>query len=427
MLFDLALSFLTAIALGGLIGAEREMLELRRVAQKKGITSFGGIRTHILLSILGALSGYFYTSTQFVFLSYGLMIFTIGVLTIYYAYKSFHTGNPGLTSTVSGLITFAVGGLTTMGQASLAVMLAVITTIILVSKLYFKRILESVEQEELYNTLKFAVVLFVILPILPNTPLDPWGILNPQEIWYVVVLISGISYVGYIATKIIGTNRGIILSGTLGGLASSTAVTSSMSEQSKKNISIVFPFVIATIVASSMMFFRVLFWVYSFNQSLVPTVLIPILSMGITSGLIVGIYFLIEKRKDGTKHIPSAAEKLRSPFEILPAVKFAIFFIFISLVSTGALFFLGEKGTYLVSFVSGFADVDAITVSLSRQALEGVLTNAVAAKGIIIAMMTNTFVKLMLAKLFGGKSFGNHILFSFITILIVGGFSLFFV
>lgn len=426
MLLDTLLSILSGLALAGLIGAERELVEIDRKKSQFEKKSFGGIRTHMLLALLGSLSVLFTEATQTPLLL--VMCILLGViLCIHYGYKLFVLKSPGLTSTITGLLTFFLGVLCSVGEATIAVIIGVVITILLVSKRYLYTVLENIDRKELYNTLKFAVILFVILPLLPTEPLDPWGIINLREIWYVVVLISGISYLGYVASKVVGTKKGILLSGVLGGLASSTAVTSSMAAQSKENTTIVNPFVIATVVASSMMFFRVLFWVYSFNMDLVRTLLIPILAMGITSTVVVAVLMFTKKSKHKNDANEPESPSLESPFQVLPALKFGLFFVFITFLSTLAMNYLGESGTYLVSFISGFADVDAITVSLSNQTLTGGVSAEVATKGIIIAMMTNTLVKLVLAKMFGGKAFGNKVLISFLIILAAGGVSLFFI
>lgn len=426
MLIDTLLSILSALALAGLIGAERELMEIDRKKKKHEKKSFGGIRTHMLLALLGSISVIFAQATNAPLLLTTFIL--IGaIFCIHYSYKLFVLKSPGLTSTITGLLTFFLGVLCAIGEGTIAVMIGILITALLVSKRYVYTVLEKIDRKELYNTLKFAVILFVVLPLLPTEAIDPWGVINLREIWYVVVLISGISYVGYVASKIVGTKKGILLSGILGGLASSTAVTSSMAAQSKQHTSIVNPFVVATVVASSMMFFRVLFWVYSFNAQLVYTLLIPILSMGITSAIVVG-FLMLTKHKHTKESTPDPeSPTLESPFQILPALKFGFFFVFVTALSTIAMRYLGEGGTYLVSLISGFADVDAITVSLSNQTLSGSIAPGIAAKGIIIAMMTNTLVKLVLAKLFGGKAFGNKVMISFLIILGAGGISLFFI
>lgn len=426
MLFATVLSFLSAVTLAALIGAERELAGYKRTNGEGSIKQFGGIRTHMLIGLLGGLSVFLSQEFQnfLIFLCMGGAVFLL--LLTHYIHKSFVSNNIGLTTTLTGLITYLIGGLCVAGYGQLAVMITIAVTVILLSKQYTRSLLDHIERKELINTLKFAAILFVILPLLPTTAVDPWGLIIPQKIWQVVVLISGISYVGYIFSKIFGQKKGIILAGMLGGLASSTAVTSSMAQQSKHVKTHVHPFVIATVIASCMMFFRVLFWVLSFNQALTWHLLPSILAMGVTGTVIIAILWILAKSKTSDMTEQTEAVELESPFQIIPALKFALFFLVITVLSQVAMTQFGEQGVYLVSFLSGFADVDAITVTLSGQALTGQISMDVAAKSIIIAMMVNTSVKLCIAKLFGGKRFGNTVMAAFGAILLAGGLSLLF-
>lgn len=421
------LHFFTAAALAGLIGTEREIVQRGYERDHIPRKLYGGVRTHVLLALFGAIIGFLTMEFNYP----ALIIGGISILSLfifaYYAYGLYVEKHAGITSELSGLLTFLLGVLCLTGHASLAVIVGIGTTIILSAKSYLSSIFNNIERKELYNTLKFAVILFVILPILPNYPLDPWNVINLYDTWKVVVLISGISYVGYVLSKTIGASQGIILMGALGGIASSTATTSSMAEQSKKHPHAVFPFVIATIVASTMMFLRVVFWVASFNIELLPTLLLPIGAMLLTSILIIGGFLLFNRSYMETHKDLAKEPSLESPFRVLPALKFAAFFLFVSFVSEIAVRYFQANGTYVVSLVSGLADMDPVAVKTAQQALTGIISHSVAAKAIVLAMITNTLTKLVIAKLFGGKTFGNAILISFFFILGVGAATLFFV
>ncbi len=427
MLLETVISFLSAIAIGSLIGIERELVSIDKKKEINMITGFGGVRTFMLLSLLGATVVYFSKETNNwnIFLIAGIM--SLLIIFANYIYNLFIIKESGATTEVAGIITFFLGGLCTAGYANIAVIVGILTTGILLSKRYLGTVLEHTERKELYSTLTFAIILFIVLPILPNQTLDPWEIVNPQKIWYVVVLISAISYIGYIASKIFGATKGVIISGIFGGLASSTAVSSAMSMHSKKNTSIITPLVIATLVASSMMFIRVFVLVYSFNPTLAPSLFIPVLVMTLTSASIIGIFTYTSTRKDKTLTKAGQTIPLESPFQVLPALKFALFFLVVSALSQFAAHWFGANGTYVISFISGFADVDAISISLSTQALLGQIAVFVATKGLIIAMMTNTVVKIIIAYLFGSREYFKSIAMSFGVIMILGIASLFFI
>lgn len=419
------LNFLSALAIGGLIGLEREMGRQEDSNKTVQTNSFGGVRTFMLISLAGAVSSYFAIESNNWNIFLVFMAFSLTLLIIHYAYNLFVQKDTGATTEITGILTFLTGALCGANFSSIAVVLGIFITAILLSKHAFLNVLIHIKRQEIYSTLAFAAMLFIIWPLLPNYALDPYGLFNPQQTWNVVILISGISFVGYIASKIFGTSRGIIISGIFGGLASSTAVSSSMAAQSKKTPSVVYPFVIATIIASGMMFIRAFFLVTSFNPGLTSRVILPISVMTFTSVLLItGIIWKIRKNKilqEESKEIP-----LSSPFQILPAVKFALFFLAVSAGSYFASTTLGEGGTYLIAFASGLADVDAISISLSLQAASGVIPADVAVRAFTIALITNTLVKVALAWLFGSKPYSKWIIITFGAILISGALSLIF-
>ncbi len=260
-------------------------------------------------------------------------------------------------------------------------------------------LIDKIGEEEISTTLKFAVISLIILPLLPDHKYAlhdmfvflPEGALttapffNPYGIWFFVVIMSAVSYVGYILTKALGAGRGIILSGALGGLVSSTAVTSAMAEKSKQEEkAFLYPTVIATIAACSIMLFRVLGIVMIFNPLLLRTLLIPILAMIATSAIL--LWWAWGKSKTHETGVP-VAKLHESPFQIGPALKFAGFVILIKFASTLALVYqdsfhiltdvitrrisllaglLEHLPIYLVSLFSGLADVDAITQEMAE-------------------------------------------------------------
>ncbi|MBU2440699.1 MAG: DUF4010 domain-containing protein, partial [Nanoarchaeota archaeon] len=282
---------------------------------------------------------------------------------------------------------------------------------------------KKINKEDIYSTLKFAIIAFVILPFLPNQAFGPFDVFNPYKIWLVVVLISGISFVGYIAMKAVGAKKGMGLTGFLGGFVSSTAVSMSMSQNSKTIPKIVNPFVFAMVIASSTMFFRVLVVVGILNKTLLPKLLIPLITMGAV-GVIAAIIVWTKKEKTPTD---TKKVNINSPFTLKPALKFAIFFVIILFISKIGFMYLGSKGMYLTALLSGLADVDALTVSVAQLTGGGGLAVNVGVIAIVIATITNTVVKAGIANIFGGKEFRKKINFIFGAIILAGLISLFFI
>ena len=275
---------------------------------------------------------------------------------------------------------------------------------------------KKIKKEELSDTLKFAVVAFIILPFLPNQGYGPLEMFNPYIIWLMVVFISGISFAGYILMKWFG-EKGITLAGILGGLVSSTAVTTSFAERSKKEKKIYGALVLGVILANGIMFIRILIEVFVLNRELFYQMLIPLLSLALLTAIF--SYFIWEKAKKVKGKV-----ELKSPFTIGPALKFGVFFAVILALVKVADVYLSSKGVYLVSFISGFADVDAITVSLSQLAKTS-LSLDTARNGIIVAALTNVAVKGGIAYWFGGKKFGKIVLSLFAALIVVGAVLLF--
>ena len=267
------------------------------------------------------------------------------------------------------------------------------------------------KSEELADTLKFAVIAFVILPFLPNQSYGPLELFNPFIVWLMVVFISGISFAGYILMKWFG-EKGIALAGIFGGLISSTAVTTSFAERSAKSKNIYLALVLGVVLANAIMFIRILLEVFVLNRTLFVEMLIPLLTLAVICAVF--SYFIWEKAKKVKGKV-----ELTSPFTLGPALKFGAFFAVILALVKVADVYLSSKGDYLVSFISGFADVDAITVSLSQLA-KTTLSLETARNGIVLAALTNVGVKGGIAWWFGGKEFSRIIVALFSVLIVVG-------
>ena len=404
-------NFAIALALGLLIGLEREYAKY----QKRG-HDYGGIRTYPLIALFGALSAFISDLYSPYVLLVAIFMISMLIIVAYFRMSEAERKFTGVTSEVAGFLTFFIGILSYYGEFTLAVVLAIVITILLYMRSFLHHFAKKIKKGEMADTLKFAVVAFVILPFLPDKGFGPHGIFNPYVIWLMVVFISGIGFVGYIFMKWFG-EKGITLAGILGGLVSSTATTSSFALRSKKEKKLYLPLVMGVVLANGIMFIRILIEVFVINRDLFLSVLIPMAVLAIITAIFG--YLLYRKSKD----IKGKVE-LDSPFTIGPALKFGAFFaVILALVKLGDIY-LAEQGVYIVSFISGFADVDAITVSLSQLA-KGSLNAITARNGIVLVALTNVAVKGGIAWWFGGKQFGRIVL-SFFAVLIVVGAGLLF-
>lgn len=324
-------------------------------------------------------------------------------------------GDIGLTTEVVALLAFILGALCFSDEGiQIATILAIIITTLLAVKSYLHTFAQKISQKEIVNTLKFLIVAFVILPLLPDQTMGPLGVFNPYQIWLIVVFISGISFAGYILMKFIGAEKGISATGVIGGLVSSTAVTTAMAARVKESDVIIRAAVFATVVASSMMFLRVLFEVIVINPSLTSLLMVPMLSMG---PLGIGLSLLAWK----TTKVREVGEdlKLKNPFSLRHALIFGSLFIVILFASKIAEIYFGDSGLFITSIISGVADVDAITISMALLA-RNTISPDVAVTAITLAAISNTIVKFFIAMFFGTRKFGYIIGAIFAVIIAVG-------
>lgn len=393
--YDLMYGFLVAVGIGVLVGIERE----RNQAKQKEFR-VAGVRTFTLIAMLGATASLLAQYSPA--LSFAIVAGFVLLVTVGYYVSSMQSRLVGQTTEVAEILVFALSYLSLIPEMrNMSVMLAIIVTTLLALKEHLHGFAREIKEYELMDTLKFAVITFIVLPLLPDYAIDSWGIINPRQIWLFVIFISGISYLGYILVKILGTDRGSAVTGLLGGLSSSTAVTLSMAKRAKDNTDLIRVSVFAAVIASTVMFPRVVFETSVINNSLAGKLIVPA-GLMFFSGIAASIIILKSQEvKDGAKI------ELRTPLALGPAVKFGAFFLLILVFQHLAQKYLGSNGVYAVSLFSGLADVDAITLTTSKMAAEGYMQETVAMNAIIIAAISNTLMKTFYAYVVGGRRFGK--------------------
>ena len=413
MEISLILKFLISFAIGALIGTERERKQSK-------IKEFAGIRTFMLIAVFGTSSAFLSTFyPNFILIAFLGLAAMVGLS---YMTSTREIGDIGITTEVVALLTFILGALCFTDEGlQIVPILAIIITTLLAVKPYLHTFARKISQKEIINTLKFLIIAFVILPLLPDQTFGPLNVFNPYQIWLIVVFISGISFAGYILMKFIGAERGISATGIIGGLVSSTAVTTAMAARVRESDFIIRAAVFATVVASSMMFLRVLFEVAVINPNLISLLTVPMLSMGIV-GIALGL--LAWK----TTKVREVGEdlKLKNPFSLKPALIFGLLFLIILFASKIADIYFGSSGIYITSIISGVADVDAITISMAILA-RNTISPDVAVTAITLAAISNTIVKFLIALFFGTRKFGYLIGAIFAVIISVGLIAIFFV
>lgn len=403
--------FGAALLIGALIGLEREFVQ-----QRSGEPEFGGIRTFALMALLGAIAAFFAEQ-------YGLVLFVASylglILLIWASYRGeMDRGEEeGITTEVVGLIVPFLGAMMVWGFAELAASLAVVTALILALKPSLHALARKMSVGDLRATLEFALITAVVLPLLPNRGIGPFNVFNPFEIWLLVVLVSGISFTGYILMKALGAQRGIGLTGALGGLVSSTAVTLSFSGRSKESPALAPAFAIAIVLASCVMFPRVLIEALALNAPLAGVLLLPLSAM-LCAGLVgVAVLWRRRGREGGSEE---KVVELANPLRLTTAIGFGLVFAVVLLVIKAASVFFGSAGVYVASALTGLTDVDAITLSVSDLAAKGQIPSQVAAVSVMMAVMVNTTVKAAIAAVLGTVELRRAVLRVFGFVLFVG-------
>src|SRR5512137_1592816 len=382
---DLNLAFRLAVALGlgMLLGLERQR------TQGESQAAFAGVRTVALAALMGATAAYVQTELQLSWLLVAVFGAVAGLVWVSYAITAYR-GELGITTEITVLFSFLLGALCVWGWVGLAAALGVANLLLLALKNWLHSLAARIEAADVEATLKFAVITLIILPLLPNQNYGPppLDVLNPYKIWLMVVLISGLNFASYILVKVVGQEHGIGLTGILGGLVSSTAITLGFSQRSKTEPEAAEALALGILLAWTVMFFRVLIAVAVVNVALAQRLGVGIGLMALVS---LGICAWLWWR--GRTRAKAMVKSGPNPFELSEAIKFGLMFGVITFVAKAAQVFWGNAGLYLAGALAGLTDVDAISLSMANLSLADPANAGLAGRTILIAVLSNTLVK----------------------------------
>jgi len=388
-----------ALGIGLLIGLERgwEARTLPEGARVAGLRTFG------IIGLAGGCAGLI--SLRFGEWFLGLVFVAIAIIiAATYMRRSTASHDIGATTAFASLLTFALGAMVPIGYPLPAAAAAVVATLLLAFKPTLHVWVEKLEQRELIATLKLLLISVVLLPVLPNETFGPLDVLNPFEVWLMIVIITGISYLGYFAIKVGGTAYGAVATGMFGGIASSTAVTLSLARMSRRQRGLENAFATGILAAGATMYPRVLIIAGVLNPPLIADLLPALGVMAAATYLASGIAWHRTK-----KAAPLADLSVQNPFQLTMAIRFGLFLVAILFLSRLLAAHFGDQGIMALAAVSGLADVDAITLTLSRMAEDSVALS-VAALGIVVAAAVNGIVKGAIAWTVGGSALGWRIM-----------------
>ena len=381
-------AFLTSLAIGLFVGLERE----RSPAAKAGLRTFA--LTALLGTLLALLSEYMESPWL---LAAGLLA-VAGLIVSAYLDGS-RTDDPGTTTQAALLLCFGLGALVWFGFGALAVLLAVAMTLLLHFKPELQNISKSLSRQDLQSILQFAVLSFVILPVLPNRDFGPFETLNPYQTWLMVVLISGLSLAGYVSLRFVGQRFGAPLLGFFGGMVSSTATTLIYARHARSNENLGKLAVVVIMIANLVVLIR-LAVVSSLVAPGIAPHLVPVLAGGLVAGSLLTFFWWRRIGAEGEFPMP----EMKNPTEIRTALTFAALYAVISLISAWLANLSGSSGLYLLAFVSGLTDVNAISISMLRLFDQGKLTPDVTVATIAIAYLSNLLFKFGLMMSIGGRT-----------------------
>ncbi|MGR5235708.1 MgtC/SapB family protein [Vibrio alfacsensis] len=382
-----------ALLLGAIVGTQRGWVMRNNVEGSR----VAGIRTFSLVGLLGGLVGILGNLYTPLLIGFALIALVI-LACIAFVIQQRKSEDISITGVVSLVITFVLGCLAVSGEPVLAAAAAVITAVVLDNKKELHQALQRLQEYELDAALRLLLISIVLLPLLPNQAYGPWNALNPYEIWWMVVLIASISFVGYFAIKIGGAKRGILFTSVFAGLSSSTALTLQFSHLSREQANISPLLASGILLSCGTMFPRLLIVLSVINPQLVK-LLWPIVT-AMMIALYIPAWWIWHKSE---VELVEQSNKQTNPLALQSALFFGVVLAVIMLLSHALSDWLGSTGILILSALSGLTDVDAISLALGRQSTQ-TLSVTTAALGILIAASVNTIVKMGMVVAVGDKT-----------------------
>ena len=397
---QLAISML----LGLLIGLQRERAE----------APIGGIRTFPLIAAFGTLCGWLALEHGGWIVAAGLIALA-GLLVVSNLMLA-RGGNhdAGQTTEVAALVLFGIGAYVVFGEMPVAVALGAAVAILLHYKDPLHAFAAKIGERDVTAIMQFALKSLVILPVLPNQTYGPYDVLNPFEIWLMVVLIVGISLIGYVAYKLLGAKEGAVLGGVIGGLVSSTATTVSFARRAATTPKSAGLAALVIMIASGIVYLRVITEVSVVASGHIRQIVPPLAAMFVASAVISGVLYLL------CRDCYAAMAQQGNPADLRMAMMFAGMYALVSLAVAAMKTEFGVQALYPVAVLSGLTDMDAITLSSSQLVNQGRLEPATAWRIILVASLSNLVFKGIVVAVIGGRVLLKYVALAFGTAIAAG-------
>lgn len=405
----LLINFFIAAGLGALVGLERE-----RYFESKERESFAGVRTFSIACLFGSLTGYLNTQIgPWIVVVGALAVTGVSITSIIWAIKR-GDEDLGVTTELAFIVVYFIGAIIVVASRPMGTALGIGLAVLLALKSITRKWSAQVTREDISATLKFGIISCIILPFLPKETFDPYEVLSLYNIWLMVVLVSAISFSGYIATKFFGGHKGLGLTALFGGLWSSTATTMTFSARCKRRPEMTGAYALGALIACSTMFPRQIVEVYLVGPKMILPVLIPLGFMGIL-GIGISAIWYFRTSRDKEHEVD-----MTNPFRLTPALKFALLYASVLFVSKAASVEFGSGGVYAAALLTGLVDVNAITLSVANLVSQDKMAIDVGTKAVVIAAASNTVIKGGITLLFGSPAMFKRVMPWFVVILLVG-------
>lgn len=386
-----------SLGLGLLVGLQRERTNAR----------IAGFRTFPLITLTGTLCALLAPSSGEWLVGLGFLAVAGLVMVANLPPMKPETTDPGLTSEAALLVMYCVGAYLVVGPLGVAMALGGGVAVLLHLKPEMHAMAGRIGDKDFKAIMQFVLITMVILPVLPNQSYGPFGVLNPFRIWLMVVLIVGIGLGGYVIYKQFGERTGTLLGAVLGGLISSTATTVSFSRLSKTSSQAAGLAAFAILMASAIVFARVLIEIGTVAPGFLPVAARPLSVMLVGLALLsLGLWFFIRRQPT---HLVAQA----NPSELKPALIFGGLYALVVLAVAAAQEYFGTSGLYVVAAISGLTDMDAITLSVSQMVSDGKLAGSTGWRVILIGSMANLIFKAGIVGALGNRRLFGYTAFLF--------------
>lgn len=392
-----------ALGIGFIIGMQREKSYSESASRHPA-----GVRTFSIISLCGALASFLseLMSSVAPFIT-GFVVVGLLLVASHVAHGFVNKEEDGLTTSFALIVVYFLGALCWYNRLLESCILMIVIVWLLTLKQQLHEFASRISTEDIIATVKFAVISLMVLPFLPNQAYGPAGleVLNPHTIWLFVVFICGIGFVGYILIKLVGPGKGIWLTGLLGGLASSTALTLNLAGRSRENEDYSGNFALGIVLSWAVMYVRL----YLICIVLVPELAKPLALPLLLPAVPALLYAFYLKVKDGMDH-KAKNSTFNNPFNLLPAIKFGIVFTAVMFVANAARVYLGSGALLACSFLGGAAEMDAVAFSLLDMSMKSSLPVQELVLALLLASLANTLTKGGLVCVLGAKSMRKPIL-----------------